>query len=399
MTHARFISSSFAVVALLAGASAAHVACSGGGDDTLPANGDDGGGSSADTGGGGGGGDGATGDAPATTSSVTFAYHPSWSGVTKVSVVGGFGQASDWSKTASFVDLQNDGSGTWKATATLPAGQYAYVFRVTGDVAASLDGGGNAATNASRYAVDPANPSVAPCPMASPTYDAKNPNPCSEATVPQPAAAALHHVTGKVTSDGAGAAGYIVVVEREEPQQHHFFADRATTGADGRFDLEVADGQWRLQVQHPTFLAENDTERSPLAEGALLRTISSSFPVHADVTVDVPDMAYHAYPSFQPQSGTATLPTTFQYTVRSSPARLSVYGGPNRIGDPFFASPFADAGTYDYDGAFNTAQAPPDAAGVALGTKYFWGLEERAAGGAAGPTWTNQTMVFPITWH
>ncbi len=52
-------------------------------------------------------------DSPVVTppGTVTFAYKPQWSGVTKVEVVGGFGASTDWSKTDSLLNCIHVRSG------------------------------------------------------------------------------------------------------------------------------------------------------------------------------------------------------------------------------------------------------------------------------------------------
>src|SRR5438874_2437217 len=85
--------------------------------------GGDAGGSAGGLGGGAGGGGGGGDDAG--TTAVTFSYRPSWSGVTAVEVVGGFGQASDW--TTPLASLTDVGGGTYSATVQLAAGAYPYL--------------------------------------------------------------------------------------------------------------------------------------------------------------------------------------------------------------------------------------------------------------------------------
>jgi len=325
---------------------------------------------------------------------VTFAYAPQWSGVTAVTVWGGFGQSTDW--TAPFLTLTNDGSGRFVGQATLPAGQYLYVFQVTGD-----DDAGNKSATYKRFAIDPADSDYAPCPSQSPTYDANAPNPCSELTLPQAAPPALAHVSGLVVSDGAPIAGYLVQLDREEKSSHHFFVNRVTTAADGKFDLLAAPGSYRIQVLHPTYLTETDEQRDPIALAALRRDVSSSFAV-ASGTVDVPsaEVAFHGYGSFAPVDA-GTLPTTFGWGSSSIPSRLDVYGtgndgGAPSIGDPWYASALGTSGSAVFDGGFDTPQATQTS--VALGERYFWGIEENVKTDA-GVTWTAQSMVFDISWH
>jgi hypothetical protein len=329
--------------------------------------------------------------------SVTFAYTPQWDGVTKVEVVGGFGLPSDWSKTQALVTLTKSGS-KYTGTAMLPPGTYLYVFRVIGDALAP-----NPSTYG-RYAVDPLDPAFDKCPMASPTYSKIDVNPCSQITVTSaggPAPASPVHVKGTVTLDGAAASGWMVWIEREEPKSHHFFANRVTTGTDGSFDLVGSAGSYRLQVQYPTLLTQTDLQRDPTTLQALRRAISAAFKLAtADLTVPVPDVGFHTYSQFAPSGDAGALPTQFSFESAAS-ARLDVYGGPGdggvvNIGDPWFASaPTMDGGA-EFDGGFNTMQAQQTA--VVAGTRYMWGTEE-SFGVDAGLGWTNQSMVFPVTWQ
>ncbi len=325
--------------------------------------------------------------------SVTFAYKPQWDGAKKVEVVGGFGQATDWSKTASLLTLTDDGTGNFKGSTTLPAGKYPYVFRITGDSASATP------IVFERYAVDPSKPDFEACPAASPTFDKNNANPCSDVTVAQGAAAAPIHVKGSLTVDAAPAAGWLVVLERQEKMGHHFFANRVTAGTDGTFDLVASAGSYRLQVLHPTLLNKSDLARDPVALAALRRAISNPFPlVSADVTVTAPDLAFHSYAQFAPTVNGGTLPTNFAFETGTA-AKLDVYGSPSDagvvdIGDPWYAGQATTDGGHHFDGVFNTPKAQEDAA--APGTRYMWGTEEAFD---ASVLWTKQTMVFPITWQ
>ena len=334
-----------------------------------------------------------TGGAPVT---VTFAYAPQWSGVTKVEVVGGFNMASDWSKTESLVTLTASGS-TFSGTASLPPGTYLYVFRVTGDTQ-------SVPTGTARYTLDPLDTSFAPCPTQSPTYSKVDPNPCSQIAVTAsggPAPAAPVHVKGTLTLDGAPASSWMVWLEREEPKSHHYFVNRVTVGSDGSFDLVGSAGSYRLQVQYPTLLSATDLERDPLQLPALRRAISAAFPLATSaVTVVTPDLGFHAYAAFAPTVDGGTLPTQFTFD-NGTEARLDVYGalsdgGVVNIGDPWFSSAKANDGGAVFGGSFNTAQAMEDAAAPA--TRYMWGTEE-PFGADSGVAWTKQTLVFPITWR
>lgn len=323
---------------------------------------------------------------------VVFSYKPEWKGVTQIDVLGGFGTASDWDPKKPFATLKDDGSGTWTASATLPAGMYLYVFHIVGDAA------GPAMTE--RFAIDPSVSAYAPCPAASPTYSKQNSNPCSQVAVPQGAADPLHHVTGKVLFGGAAAPGYLVQLDREEDKSHHFFANRVDAAADGTFDLVGAKGKYRLQVLYPDFLSKSDKDRDPLALKALRRDISTSFAVDADVAVGDAEMAYDDYGAMTP-TGTATLPTTFTFTViaGAKAAKAAVYGTAkgmgSRVGDPWFDTAYGAATTAMFDGKFTTKQAGEPM--VVTGENYFWGTWQQKPAGAAG-TWQGESMVFPIVW-
>src|SRR5581483_10032432 len=169
-------------------------------------------------------------------------------------------------------------------------------------------------------------------------------NPCSVLKAPQGAAAPTYHLRGTVTYDNKAAAGYLIIAERDEAMSHHFFANRATSGATGAYDLVVAPGQYRVQVWYPTLLSVNDTARDPLALQASRRALSMAAPVAADQALGAVEMAYHDYNKLAPRTGAAKLPVTFQINVfTGGRARAAVYGGKNlkNIGDPWFASAYA----------------------------------------------------------
>jgi hypothetical protein len=328
-------------------------------------------------------------DAPPDTSNadrVTFSYTPAWDGVVSVDVIGGFGQATDW--TAPLVSLTDSG-GTYTGTAMLPAGQYPYLFHIVGDSAA-----GAGAATFDVLAIDPASTGFAPCPAGSPSYAANPLNPCGQLTVPT-TAPVFYHVTGTVQKSGAAASGYLVLVERDEMASHHFFANRMTTGSDGTYDLEVAAGSYRIQVQHPQYESTTDDALDPVALGILRRQLSSAVAVSADVAMSTVEMAFGDYATMAPKT-TATLPTTFSFGTEM-PTHLDVYGKGKKIGDPWYASPLTSAGSATFDGTFNTTHAVDKT--VVLGSRYLWGIEQIHPKDAHAVVWTAQSMVFPITWH
>jgi len=337
-------------------------------------------------------------EAPSSTE-ATFRYHPQWPGAKSVSVIGGFGLASDWNEATPLVTLQDDGTGTFSGKSNLARGQYLYVFHVVGDAA------GPAPDTFTRYSIDPADPDVAPCPANSPTYDKNAPNPCSQLTVPQPIASPMFHVSGMVTLDGQPTSQYLVVLERDDKSAHHFFVNRATAGSDGGFAIDAAAGQYRIQVLHPTYYTQKDASRDPVALQALRRDLSTPFAVANDTVTPPAEVGYHDYGQMGPMGAAGALPTTFKFSVvtGASQARLSIYGGKaDEIGDPWFTSPLVATGGASFDGTFNTAKATTPQ--VVAGDRYFWGTEqEMSNGGDAGAKgmfrWTAQSMVFPIQWQ
>jgi hypothetical protein len=388
------------------------LAACGGTTETTPSGTTSGDSSSASTtgsGGSGGGGGGSGGNGTTATSSsasssagtggsadpAMFRYAPSWPGVTAVTVIGGFGLATDWDPKQPYATLTKGADGAWTAPVSLPDGSYPYLFQVTGDDSATA--------GFNRYAMDGATSAFVPCPAASPTYNLTNSNPCSQLTLPLAPPDALHHVKGVVTFDGAGIAGYLVQLDREEPMSHHFFEDRTVTAPDGSFDLVTAAASVRIQVLHPTYLSKTDAQRDPLALAALRRAISSSVQIDKNVKLGPVEVAYHDYPQTLPV-GMATLPTTLQITVIPgyTQARASVYGSAQAmfksIGDPWFSSAYGVATAVPFDGTFNTKKATEMA--VKPGEKYFWGTWQRgAAAPAGGVQWEGESMVFPIVWQ
>lgn len=332
------------------------------------------------------------------STAYTFHYQPSWKGVTAVSVVGGFGQATDW--TQPLVTLQPDAAGGYSGSATLPAGQYLYLFEVTGDDAAATP------ATFKRYAIDPQDSDFAACPMQSPSFDKGAPNPCSRLTLPAAAPAASEQVSGTVTLAGAPVADWLVVLERDEPASHHFFADRVTTAADGSFSFAMAPGTYRVQVQTPSYLAKNDVEREAMLGNGSRRAISSAFAVTGTVTLAPAEVGYPGYAQLQPRDvdGGVALPTTFSFSLApgASRARLTIYGtGMNgktpEVGDPWFAGPLGTATTTAFDGTFNTMKATEKAA--LPGERYFWGTEQENDHPDGGVAWTRQSEVLSISFR
>ena len=264
------------------------------------------------------------------------------------------------------------------------------MFKVTGDEAAATP------DVFARYTIDPQNPAFADCPAESPTFDKNAPNPCSQLTVPQGAAAPTFHIKGLVTSGSAPAPGYLVQLDRQEPKSHHFFVNRVTTGADGAFDITAATGSYRIQVLHPTYLSQNDAQRSPETLAAVRRSISTPFTLPSDVTVNTAEVSYGGYAAMQPRDAVAALPTTFTFTVvpGAAAARLTIYGPNPSIGDPWYAGALKTDTTATFDGGFNTGKAPDG--GLVPDAQYWWGTEQEYAKTDGGVGWTAQSMVLPV---
>jgi hypothetical protein len=245
--------------------------------------------------------------------------------------------------------------------------------------------------------------------MQSPTFSMAAPNPCSQLTVPQPPADTTQKVTGKVLEGGQPIKGYLVWIERDEPMSHHYFANRIDSAADGTFELDVAPGNWRLQVLHPSMASMTDTQREPMITtlAAQRRAISASFPVKtAGVPMDPVEMEYLDYASFMPTGTTtpvpsASTPTTLKFTVIPSAtmARAAVYGTKNgtgvSIGDPWWESAYGTATSAGFDGTFTTKQALEMT--VKSGESYFWGTWTQLKG-QGGAAWQGESMVVSIKW-
>ncbi len=351
-----------------------------------------GGGVGGGTGGAGGAGGGAGGGTAGST--VTFSYHPLWSGVTKVTVIGGFGLATDWSAGNPLLTLVDDGAGNFTGTTMLPAGSYPYLFVATGDAEGAL--------NFKHLVIDPGNPAAAICPAQSPAFAQNDHNPCSTLTVPQLAAAPTFRLKGKVLYDGAPVAGYLVEVERDEVAQHHFFANRVTTAANGVFSFPIALGSYRVQVLAPSFQLKSDEQRDPLALQAVRRLISSRLTIAgAEISLPGVEASNHDYALMRPNDGgTFSLPMTFSYTMLPGAAtgQVAIYGtgndgGAPSIGDPWFTSPNKTPTQALWDGGFTTAKANEPWARA--GERYFWGTEHDL-NTDAGVSWVGQSMVFPF---
>ncbi len=325
-----------------------------------------------------------TGNLPdSSPTTTTFSYSPSWAGVTAVEVVGEL-QGGTWGTLATL----SPSGATWTGTADLAPGSYDYLLHIVGD----SDAGSNAGTY-ERLAIDPAQSAFEVCPADAPSFTENPKNPCGLLAVPT-TAPVLHHVTGKVMVGTNPGAGFLVLIERQETGGHHFFANRVTTGTDGTYDFAVANGSYRIQVDHPDYEAKTDAQLDPKTLKIMRRDISSSIAVTADLAFSDAMMAEPKYNQFSPITTAPALPTTFSFPTGA--AKLTLYGTGARIGDPWFSSTVTDTGSMPFDGTFNTDKAKT--AAVVLGTQYWWGIEQTTPGTGGGAAWTQQSMVFPIQW-
>ena len=159
----------------------------------------------------------------------------------------------------------------------------------------------------------------------------------------------------------------------------------------------MAKGQYRLQVQYPTFISQTDSERHPLTLLAVRRSISAARPISASEAFPAVDVAFHDYDMMSPTDGGEALPTTFHYTVIAGAheAYAAVYGSGGEIGDPWFATKASTSVTAVFDGGFNTAQAL--AKQVEAGVPYSWGTwQEADPTPDGGVIWTGESMVLPV---
>ena len=332
-------------------------------------------------------------DASTEPTTLSFTYAPQWAGVKSVDVIGGFGQATDW--TSPLVSLTMNADGSFSGTSPpLPAGTYTYLFQIAGD---SLAAPAKRDTYP-RFAVDPTESAWVACPTGSPTYSKTVMNPCSEVMVPTAAATTTFHIKGEVDEAAAPVAGYLVVVERNEMGSHHQYVNRTTTGADGKYDLLVAAGTYRLEVLHPTFLSMTDAQRTdPATYAAVRQVLSSAITVTADVDVNTPDVSFTTYAAMTP-TGNATLPTTLTFAVPDgAKSHAEIYGPTATIGDPWWTGTVGTGTSEIFDGGFNTGKA--DDGGIDPAKTYSWGVENVYAQPKNGTvSWTAQSMVFPIAW-
>ncbi len=316
-----------------------------------------------------------------------FCFRPQWQGVTAVDLYGQFSPGDDWSRPRA--SLTDDGTGTFIVTGvTVPdGGPYPYLFKVTGDTDNVVTG--------NTWFEDQTNPA-----FIGPIDGAPIKRSISSLTVPQPAAAALHHVTGKVMYGDAAQPCFIVAIDVGEVLDgtkvvsEHSTGNYAETAADGSYDFAIANGQVQTAVRYPFFLAGAtapypDPMTTP-SIGIARQTVQLA---GADIALDPLDVTFAAtdYAAMSPTSGTAPLPTkaapltfTIDLIAGAQTATIAVIGNNIAGDDADFQSKPSTMTSVEWDGTIGmngSAQAD---------TPYFWGTWQQLA------TWNEQSLLFPI---
>jgi hypothetical protein len=323
---------------------------------------------------------------------VSFCFRAQFAGATSVDVYGGFGQAMDWK--SPFVTLKGDGTGTFTGATSLANGSYPYLFKVTG----ASDGLFKNAT----WFLDQESSQFMPPPTGSPLQRS-----VPVVTVPQGAPPALHHLRGKVVYGGAPQPcfplqidvgelykdGGSLVLSEQGP------ANMAESAADGTFDFPVASAEVMTIVRYPFFLSGLDAGYpDPMTTPSIgYARVSTAALGGSDVTLDPAEVSYpHGdYAAMAPANGNATLPTTFTYSVlpQSSSASFAVIGTNIAGNDPLYWSAYGST-SMTWDGGLNGTQGS-----VKLGTQYWWGTWQKRSVVDAGTSWSEESLLFPITFQ
>ncbi len=318
-----------------------------------------------------------------------FCFRPQWTGVKQVDVYGQFNLVSDWK--SPFVSLTDDGSGTWVGKATVSAGSYPYVFRVHGSADNLVKDG--------TYLLDQENPSFTSAPSGAPLKRS-----VSLVTVPQSSAAPLRHLTGTVVFEGAPQPCYTVSLDVGEIRadggaavSEHTTANYLETGPNGTFDFPLADGDAIIAVRYPFLLAGADAGYpDPMTTPSVGIARTGVTIAGADVHLDDVDISYSSpdYAKMSPTNGSASLPVTFTFSVvsGSNAAYISVTSTNIAGNDPSYASPASTATSTVWDGGFGGGGS------VVPKTQYWWGAWQRRAKSDAGTPWTEESLLFPVTF-
>jgi hypothetical protein len=322
---------------------------------------------------------------------VSFCFRAQWAGVTSVDVIGGFGQSGDWS--AAFLTLTNDGTGTFSGTTSLVDGSYSYLFRVVG----STD---HIFTNTA-YLLDQEATQFAHLPAAAPIQRSG-----PIVTVPQSTTLpTLHHMRGKVVYNGEPQPCFTVWADVGELYKdggsvlsEQSTANYMESGPDGTFDFPIASGPVMAVVRYPFMLSGLDagypSDPSQIAAIGYGRTGTNL--ATSDVTLDPIEVSYPAgdYAKMVPTGGTASLPVTFDYSVvpASVSASVAVIGTNIAGNDPLYWSAFGTSTSLTWDGGFGMGSAT-------LGTKYWWGTWQKRTLSDAGTDWSEESLLYPITFQ
>lgn len=306
---------------------------------------------------------------------ATFCYRPQWPGVTGVDVLGSFGQAGDW--TTPFATLVDQHDGTWSVTVALANATYPYAFFVHG-------GADGAIGAANTYAIDQTNPAFVKPPDAS-----KYRRSVSLLTVPQPLVA-IHHVTGSVALGGLAQPCFVAQVdvgELRDSQGHliseHGVANFVEIGADGTFDIPVADGGVLLNIKYPFGLTTSYPDPMTTPAVGVVRTATTV--AGADVAVAPADVTYavSSYAVMTPVTGgSLALPIAFAWALVDGAASsyMSITATSVAGNDPAYTS--AVGTTNSWDGTLNNGMS------AASGTTYYWGTWQKRG------DWTSQSLLF-----
>jgi hypothetical protein len=301
-------------------------------------------------------------------------------------VIGGFGNAGDWS--TPLLSLTNDGSGTFVGKAALPDGSYPYVFRVHG-------GADNVARNVA-HLLDPLSTHFAPPPQGAPSARS-----VSVVTVPQfdePTA----HIRGTVLFGGEPQPCFAVDLEAGELRQgakvlaEHDTADYAETRADGSFDFLVAqNAPYGIIVRYPFTLHGTDAGYPDPSMWPVIGVARTNLTATSDIVLASLDVQYRDYAVMSPRPGAVTtLPVTFQFSVitGSSGAQVSVIANNTAGNDPLYSSGYGSATSVTWNGSFNGSS------GMAkLGQQYYWGTWQIL--GDATTKWNAESLLFPIQFQ
>src|ERR1700733_6146142 len=287
---------------------------------------------------------------PGTAGQATFCYRPQWPGVTSVDVLGGFGNADDW--TAPLASLTDQGDGTWSVTVPLTGGPYPYIFHVLGSTDSVIPKVGEDFD-------DQTNPSFLPPPAASPSARS-----VSQLTLPQ-VAAPIYHLRGSVTLSGEAQPCFVAEIDVGELLKpggdlvlsEHGTGNFVEIGADGTFDVPITDGPVLVNIKYPFGLTTSYPD--PMTTPSLGVTRTTTTIADADLTLDPADFTYPttAYAAMSPAAGTSqSPPIAFAWSLvdGASGSYMSITATNIAGNDPAYTSgTFGAATTQTWDGKLN----------------------------------------------